>query len=266
MPVMIYHIFFISVTLFSVPVFSLDEGFRGTLSLGPEPRTNGERMALGLPPLPPKRFAEILAKRHRRPTRVRVHGRHAAPSPSPVAGSQGQPQFKKLKVTRCEDGAALGYVARPFHNRVKPFGLTPSESGALQVRWQGDDVGPVTLLMMVRGVIFSVEYVSWKLQKPASMREPYLGLSPNQSDTAIGSRSHDVLKLVASPSDVVEPRSNMWVVNQTQLIPYYANDDGSVPQLKFMYSPACDQIAITSNIATFDSVYTDSFDVTLTLL
>ncbi|KAG9220137.1 hypothetical protein CCMSSC00406_0007168 [Pleurotus cornucopiae] len=247
---MIYHIFFISITLFSAPVFSLDEGYRGTLSLGPEPRTNGERMALGLPPLPPKRFAEILAKRHRRPTRVRVHGRHAAPSPSPVAGPQGQPQFKKLKVTRCEDGAALGYVARPFHNRVKPFGLTPSESGALQVRWQGDDAGPVTLLMM----------------KPASVREPYLGLSPNQSDMATGSKSSDVLKLVASPRDVVEPRSNMWIVNQTQLIPYYANDDGLVPQLKFMYSPAYDQIAITSNVTTFDSMYTDSFDVTLTLL
>ncbi|KAF7419239.1 hypothetical protein PC9H_001826 [Pleurotus ostreatus] len=250
MPVMIYHIFFISITLFSVPAFSLDEGYRGTLSLGPEPRTNGERMALGLPPLPPKRFAEILAKRHKRPTRVRVHGRHAAPSPSPVAGSQGQPQFKKLKVTRCEDGAALGYVARPFHNRVKPFGLTPSESGALQVRWQGDDAGPVTLLM----------------KKPASVREPYLGLSPNQSDTAIGSGSSDVLKLVASPRDVVVPRSNMWIVNQTQLIPYYANDGGSVPQLKFVYSPAHDQIAITSNVTTFDSMYTDSIDVTLTLL
>lgn len=104
---MIYHIFFLSIPLFSLPVFSLDEGYRGPLSLGLEPRTNGERMALGLPPLPPKRFAEILAKRHRRPTRVRVHGeftctlqslsfadcltlmvkgRHAAPSPSPIAG------------------------------------------------------------------------------------------------------------------------------------------------------------------------------------
>ncbi|KAL4256921.1 hypothetical protein AB1N83_011582 [Pleurotus pulmonarius] len=248
MPVMICYIFIISITLFSFPVFSLDEGYRETLSLGLEPRTNGERMAIGLPPLPPKRFAEILAKRHRRPTRVRVHGRHAAPSPSPVPGSTEQPQFKRLKITRCEDGAVLGYVARPFHNRVTPFGLTPSESSALRVRYHGDETGLVTLLMM----------------KPASMKEPYLGLLPNQSDTAVGSGSSNFLKLVSSPRDAVEPRSNMWIVNQTQLAPYYINADGSVPQLKFTYSPAHDQIAITANTTAYDSVRTDAFDVTLT--
>ncbi|KAL0959020.1 hypothetical protein HGRIS_014331 [Hohenbuehelia grisea] len=129
---------FMLVVLAALPMLTLAHGLASSDAHqfhAIEPKTNGARMAMGLPPLPPRRFAHTPGRRHG-PTRI--HARHAAPSPSPSAGFVRK-AHNRIRVNRADSDVALGYVSKPDSNQAKGFGITTSQSSALQVRHHEDD-------------------------------------------------------------------------------------------------------------------------------
>ncbi|KAL0959019.1 hypothetical protein HGRIS_014331 [Hohenbuehelia grisea] len=178
---------FMLVVLAALPMLTLAHGLASSDAHqfhAIEPKTNGARMAMGLPPLPPRRFAHTPGRRHG-PTRI--HGtsilaplssfgaailifplRSVSPSRRSVAESQCRVSTRRqylsmwrawltcpfsgcfsrsfvrkahnrIRVNRADSDVALGYVSKPDSNQAKGFGITTSQSSALQVRHHEDD-------------------------------------------------------------------------------------------------------------------------------
>ncbi|KAJ8586760.1 hypothetical protein M405DRAFT_822837 [Rhizopogon salebrosus TDB-379] len=213
--------------------------------------TNAQRLARGLPVLPPPKFGRALPGYAWTPTEKRGASPSPSPSPSPSAYST-KLQYNTARILVVgSDGQALGYLYNGASGVNGVNAGPPSSDLYVSYTMSGSEGGLIDLL--VTKAAFPAPY--------------YLGTTSNATlapgSSAFVSFGNVVQTPANSPPVLVDElktgESNIWTVDATtmELTAHYVNPDGSAPSTTLAYDTRGNSIIFVGDIDAYNAAAQD---------